>query len=69
MSRRVRDPRSPWLRTIAEIVSYSGEDKATVLAALMSGELEGRQRAEGCVWRSKPEWVDQWIDGFGRRSA
>jgi hypothetical protein len=66
---RARDPRSPWLKTIAEIVAYSGEDKETVNQALLTGELQGRQRGPGCVWRTKPEWVDAWIDSFGQRAG
>lgn len=64
-------PQSPWLVTLPVIAAYAGGgmDIETVNQALLSGELEGRQRVPGGKWYSKAEWVDAWIDGFGRRAS
>jgi hypothetical protein len=62
---RPRDTRSPWLIGIAEIAGYAQLAERTVNTALLSGELDGRQRRAGGTWRSRVEWVDTWIEGFG----
>jgi hypothetical protein len=67
VSRRVHrqpDARSPWLIGLAQIADYAQIAERTVNDALLSGELDGRQRRARGTWRSRPEWVDAWIDSF-----
>lgn len=55
---------SPWLIGVKDIAEYAQYGTTVVNTALLAGELEGRRRTVHSQWRSKREWVDQWIDNF-----
>lgn len=58
-----RDPRSPWLSGVAEIVRYSGRSADDVGEALRDGSLRGTQKVRGGKWRTHTLWVDAWQAG------
>ncbi|SDN73145.1 helix-turn-helix domain-containing protein [Allokutzneria albata] len=53
---------SPWM-TVAEVAAYSRHHFQTVLTALRTNELEGKQRAANCTWRVHRDAVDRWMSG------
>lgn len=49
-----------WMST-KEAALHSGRHQETVRDALRTGELQGVQPAKGSDWRTKEEWVDNWV--------
>lgn len=60
-----RNPDSEWLIGLEAIADYAEFSTRVVNQALLRGEMDGRRRMENSPWRTKREWVDAWIDGFG----
>ncbi|GAC1377599.1 MAG: hypothetical protein NVSMB4_07010 [Acidimicrobiales bacterium] len=62
-------PPSPWMSS-PQVAAYSGCGKDTVLRALQSGDLVGRQRtAPNGRWHVHRDDVDRWLRGETPRRA
>lgn len=49
-----------WMTT-KEAALHAGRHPETVRNALRDGELKGVQPAAKADWRTKEEWVDEWV--------
>ncbi len=49
--------------TIAECAEIARCGRVTILHALQTGELVGRQRVKGGRWLVKPADLEAWMDG------
>ncbi|WP_424462993.1 helix-turn-helix domain-containing protein [Pseudoclavibacter helvolus] len=49
--------------TVDEAAEEYRRHPDTIRKALKSGELQGHQRVPRGKWLTKPEWVDEWLEG------